>query len=312
MNRPDAILTADWHLRDTVPICRKDDYWLAQMSKLVFVRNLSEKHSCPILHAGDFFNKAKSSQFLEAHILRKFSFGISLFVCPGNHDLPNHNLNLLPHSSLEVLRAANTIDILKNSEECYWTDSGLQLYAYPWGSDLKGLQRHPRASEGTSIALVHHLISKGEDDLWKGAESEQGKALLKKCKGFDLILTGHNHKAFVVEYKNRLLVNPGSLMRMSADQANYKPRVYLWYKETNSVEPVYLPIEKDVITREHIETQEKRDQRMEAFVSRLNDNYEIGLSFEKNLENFFNENRVRKPVKELVWEMIESDRQSQR
>ena len=62
-------------------------------------------------------------------------------------------------------------------------------------------------------------------------------------------------------------MNPGSIYRMEASQENHKPRVYLWYAETNTVEPVYIPIESGVISREHLETKEERDIRINAFIS---------------------------------------------
>ena len=72
----------------------------------------------------------------------------------------------------------------------------------------------------------------------------------------------------MVKYKDRLLVNPGSITRQTADQAEHKPRVYLWFAETNSVTAEYLPIKTDVITKEHLEIKAERDMRMEAFISR--------------------------------------------
>ena len=48
-----AILTADWHIRADVPICRTDDFFQAMSDKLDFILNLSKEHDCPILLAGD-------------------------------------------------------------------------------------------------------------------------------------------------------------------------------------------------------------------------------------------------------------------
>jgi len=97
------------------------------------------------------------------------------------------------------------------------------------------------------------------------------------------------------------LVNPGSLMRSSADQIDHKPRVYLWWAENNQVEPVYLPVEQDVIDRTHIESQEVKDRRMESYISRMSEDVEIGLSFEENLKSYFAIKRIRKPVQDKAW-----------
>jgi hypothetical protein len=128
---------------------------------------------------------------------------------------------------------------------------------------------------------------------------------MKKLSGYDLIVTGDNHLPFVVKEGNQLLVNPGSMMRMTASQIDHKPRVYLWFADDNTVKPVYLPIKQGVISREHIDRQKDKDKKIEAFVEHLKDNYEVGLSFEKNLEKYFRQNRTRKPVEQLVWRAME-------
>jgi DNA repair exonuclease SbcCD nuclease subunit len=140
---------------------------------------------------------------------------------------------------------------------------------------------------------------------WPGCEDPPAKELLKRYPDYDLIVTGHNHQSFVEELDGRLLVNPGAITRQEADKADHKPCVYLWYAEENQVEPHYLPVEEGVISREHIEQTEERNERIEAFVSRLNDEWEAGLSFEQNLERFFKENEIRQSVQEIIWGAIE-------
>lgn len=140
---------------------------------------------------------------------------------------------------------------------------------------------------------------------WPGCTDLPAERLLDKFPQFDLIVTGHNHKAFVVEKDGRVLVNPGSLTRQEADKDEHKPRVYLWYAKSNTVTPVYLPIEKNVISREHLDRVKERDERISAFVERLDTDWQIGISFEENLERFEKENKVRKSVMEIIWRALE-------
>jgi hypothetical protein len=46
--KPTAILTADWHLRDTQPICRTDDFWESQWIKANYIMELQRKYGCPV------------------------------------------------------------------------------------------------------------------------------------------------------------------------------------------------------------------------------------------------------------------------
>jgi len=120
-----------------------------------------------------------------------------------------------------------------------------------------------------------------------------------------LIVTGDNHTSFTTEYEGRRLVNPGNLTRQTADQIDFKPSVWLWYADTNEVERVYLPIQKGVISRDHIERKQEHDKRIDAFISKLDNDWNAELSFKDNLEIFKNENKVEKSVMEIIYESLE-------
>src|SRR3972149_9530571 len=127
-----AILTADIHLRDTQPVCREDDYWEAQKKKIEFILDMADELSCPIFVAGDFFDKAKSSPYLEQWIISEIrSHGSpKIYVIPGQHDLPNHSIELIKKSSLSVLASAGVIDLFEtpwNTELLKYTTAGVTL-----------------------------------------------------------------------------------------------------------------------------------------------------------------------------------------
>ena len=156
------------------------------------------------------------------------------------------------------------------------------------------------------IALIHTLVNCPGDDASKtGAASAE--AIFKQMPGFDLIVSGDNHKPFTVRSKDgkQLLVNPGSMMRSKADQIDHKPRVYLWYAEDNTVEIVYFPITQGVVSREHIEKKEAKGNRHTAFVSSLREGVEVGGSFEGNMKKYIRANKVEKDVEEIVYSCME-------
>jgi hypothetical protein len=149
------------------------------------------------------------------------------------------------------------------------------------------------------VLILHTFNFQGKLP-WPGCEALPASKLLKKYPEYDLIVTGDNHQSFVEEYEGRLCVNPGSMMRMTADQADFKPSIYLWYAETNTVKRVYLPIEPDVISREHIDRKRERDDRLDAFVGRLNTEWEAEVSFEENVTRILEENKIQDSVRKIV------------
>lgn len=310
--KPTAIITADLHIRETKPRNRTDDFWKTQERKIKFVLDLQNRYyNIPILDGGDFLDSWESSPYLENWIIRtinKNSKGGPIITVPGNHDTPNHSVDRLNHSSLVVLEAAEILNILQDISEPIEI-RGNKIYGFPQGklSDVKELRiRTPKDFNGRKI-LIMHIYTCKQGSKWYDLDSTSSRALLRNAKQFDLIITGHNHESFVVESEGRLLVNPGSLMRSTTKQINHKPRVYLWYDKDNHVEPVFVPIEKDVLSIEEVEEKRKEDKRMDSFVSKLNNDYEIELSYKNNLRNYIKNNKVRRSVENLIWESTNNE-----
>lgn len=300
MKKVDAIICSDLHLREDTPICRTDDYWAAQERKVLYIKGLQQEYRCSVFDGGDLFNQWKASPRLLAWAIKAMYNPITV---AGQHDLPQHSLEMFHRSSLAVLEAAGVVKV----NGVYELDNGIVVYSLPWGEKIPAIQSAHK--EWKRKVLIHHITTYDGKTPWPGAEKtvENALGILDRAEGFDLVVTGDNHKPFVVEDKGRVLVNSGSVMRMTADQVDHRPRVYLWNAEENKVEPHYLPIEAGVVSREHMKEQKECDERIEAFVSRLKGDVELGVSFEQNLERFFlEETAVTPEVKKIVWEAVQS------
>lgn len=303
MKKASAILMSDGHIRDDVPECRTDDYFAAFESKLQFISNLQQEHECPIIDAGDMFHKWQVSSEREGWALLNLPKGI--ITIPGNHDLPNHSLSLYKKSSLHVLEAANKLTVLKDNNAFYLQNVPMGKFSHGTKFEnipVRGFPYGTAFEKGVGIAIIHAYVG---ESIPPKVEGYTPKQLLAALPGYDLIVSGHNHQPLAIKIGNRLIVNPGSIMRMFADQVSMKPRVYLWYAETNTVTPVYLPIQTGVISREHIERKKEQSTRLDTFIERLrSDDVEISLSFEKNIENYFTEHKTEAAVRALVNEAM--------
>ena len=289
--KPDALLSADWHIRADTPISRIDDFTAAMWRKVQFINDLANEHDIPILLAGDLGHRAQWPNWLLEKFMATIS-DIEIIAIAGQHDLPGHNIKALPQSGFGVLMRAGYIKEKKLS-------SHIQMFPF-------GIKMQPPLDDGwkVNIAMTHQMVIE-DKPYWPGQVAASAKSLLKKFPDYQLILSGDNHQPFVVEHKGRLLVNPGSIMRSTADQINHRPSVYLWEAKSNSVEAVYLPIEQGVIDRTHIDTKKEKDARIEAYTTRLSERYEVGLSYEENLKAYFGENRTRKQIQDRIWEACE-------
>lgn len=282
---PGLILCSDIHLREDTPECRVDDFQKALWDKIRFIKQLQEEHECPVFHAGDLFHHWKPSPYLLS--LATMHLPAEFHTIYGQHDLPQHNHELRHKSGIYMLQTAGVLNVLKKGVH--------------WGFPVV----QPTANIfGRNVLVWHNLTYQGIKPF-PGAKGGMASGILKKYPEYDLIVTGDNHIAFVEEYEGRLLVNPGSLTRQTANQINHKPRVYLWYPVSNTVQAIYLPIDETAVTRAHIQKTEERDARIEAFISQLDNDWEIALSFEENLKQFEKVNQISSKIMEIVYRAID-------
>lgn len=278
---PDLIICSDIHLREDTPISRVDDFWEAQWRKIDFISGLQKKYNCPVVHGGDLFHHWKPSPFLLSKAMEHLPD--NFYTIYGQHDLPQHNLELAYKSGINTLERAGKIKVLKT---CHFGQEPSKASLFLPISEIS--------------ILVWHTFNYQGKMPWPDCPAPTASRLLKKYPEYDLIITGDNHQSFVEKYENRILVNPGSLMRTTADQIDAKPAVYLYFSKSNSVKQVYLPVKKDVISREHIERKEARDNRLSAFIKKLNADWEADISFEENITRILQTDKVSENVKKIV------------
>lgn len=298
----DLILGADFHLRDEIPKCReREEYLAAQERKLKFIRDLCTEHNATLLVAGDVFDDWKPSPWLISLALRYLPKGT--IVVPGQHDLPAHNLAEIAKTGLQTLAEAGAVKVLAGGLRHVLGDltaSWGAVYGWAFGEEA---QNPPKTGERMKILLWHRLICAGKQP-WPGAEAETMPAMRRNLDGYDLIVTGDNHQQFT-SGERVWLVNPGSLCRMSSDQADHEPAVFGWCKD-GSVTRITLPIEKGVVkaTTSNTKAKESRDARMSAYILRAKKTFEDRLNFEKNLEKHFAQNTERDGVKTITWKAV--------
>lgn len=302
MNKPDAILVGDIHYRDSQPACRLDDFWETQACKSSWLRELWDFYGRPpILQPGDLFHHWKSSPRVINAVMQLLPPMITMPGNPGKHNY--FTADGLDRDALYTLFLSNSgWDVLFSvvqQKTVFGKNFPITVSSVEWGKDAESLQ-----SSGSfpNVLITHRMILDGPAAF----DGEHGLDFLKRTKGYNLILTGHNHKPMVFVHKKRLLVNPGSFTRQTADET-HEPRVYLWYAKENEVKPVYVPIEKDVMTREHIDSVKIPDQRIVAFVESLAEGkIDSTVRFVDNMMQFIQNPKLKQRVKDRLLEAIDN------
>jgi hypothetical protein len=306
------IFAADLHLRDDCPACReRDEYFPAQERKLKFIHDLVLDNSATLLVAGDIFDTTgndkngywKPTPWLISLAARYLPRGT--IVVPGQHDIVGHSIKELGKTGLQTLQETGVVFILTGGlRRCLDRSRGVLEAVYGWAFGEEA-QNPPKGDEGVKILMWHRLTCL-KTQPWPGADAETTHAVQKDHPDYNIILVGDNHQQFSVkDGEGKWIVNPGSLMRMSSDQADFEPAVFGW-KEDGTVTRIPLPIEQGVVKETTRPGKEKaaRDKRMEAYIQRSAAQYEEKLSFEKNLEKHFAKNKERDGVKSITWKAV--------
>ena len=291
--RPIALIMGDSHFRDDHPVARTDNYLNAQFQKFEWILNQAIRHQVPVIHSGDFLNKSRVSPLLESALINSLSIEVDFLSVPGNHEMPQHNIDLLVKSSLNVLYTSHSLQVLTTVDPP--EDMGdFTLYGCEWGGTPRKKEDHV-----SPHVLLWHVMTYVGDLPFPGCKDLPADDLLDKYPDYDVIITGHNHKTFTVQSGGRVLINPGSMTRMAADQMDHKPVVFLLYDDL-SFEEIPIPIKENVLTREHLDRKKERNERMESYVEAMGRAAEKGISFEENVMNHIAANELRPGVKEKL------------
>ena len=187
------------------------------------------------------------------------------------------------------------MDNFKNTDLC-------KIIPFHFSKKMEHLD--PKEKSKINICVVHSLIF--ESSALFGITGILAKDFLNEYSEFDFIISGDNHKFFMVKgEKGNILINCGSISRQNADQINYKPAIiYLDTNDINNIKKISIPINDNVINKKHLDEKKEKTEKINSFIQKLN-NYEISLSFEKNLMEFFKKNKVDSLVENKIWEIVQ-------
>jgi len=282
-----AIFCADLHLRSTVPECRNDDYQAAQWKKVTWLRHLQELHECDVLCAGDVFDTWHSPLSLVLRAVQ--ALPQNFYFVAGQHELPYHRFDRWTDGPLGFLDWSVGRQLVQGI-----SGPNFPIWGSSYGQDLPTREQ----SREVSVVLAHRMFWSKDKPYPSAPDEGSAERFLSQRPDIHTIVTGDNHQPFVIRNGKQLFVNCGSMTRMSVDQADYKPGVWLWDGEDVTFEP--YPIEEDVVdTVRHIERKE-RDERVADFVEKLG-NTEVTLNFAENLRRKLDLSDLPKRVKDMVW-----------
>lgn len=308
------LCVGDWHLRIRCPVNRKGNFYEDQIQKLEFIFDTAVENDCrAILQSGDLGDSPSWSDFLKQKIITLFrQYDIMVLTVLGQHDLKYHSLQSIDRVSIKVLESAGVILVLRDDLAPYGisdvlSEEDIKVYGASFGGEIPKVKN----KDSLNILVIHKMIIEGPaDKVWFGQRDyADAKTFLRKHEDFDLIVSGDNHQGFVISQGKRHLVNCGALMRAEASKEmwDHKPFIVIYDTESREIEKVEIPIKppEEVLNREKIEEAQERNEKLEAFVAGLSEEYSIELDFRKNLDEFLMANEVEEGVKNILGEVLD-------
>ncbi len=241
------LVSADWHLRSTKPHYRIDDFSLVQYGKVQWVLEKAKSEGARVVVPGDMFDSPDiglEDLFNYLELFWKYSDLLPIYVVYGQHDLRHRTRNLTPLAFMEKLGVVEII-----GPEGTHLDDGTMMYG--WSYD-EGERPAVRDRSVFNIMIAHVMVCDGP--LWPGHSGYLPTGeVLKATNGFDLWITGDNHKPMFVNNKHITLINTGSLMRLKIDQLQHVPQVAVYDIDEHTYEVLEVPHEPpDVVFAAHI------------------------------------------------------------
>jgi len=302
-----VIMLADIHLSLKPPIWRssEEDWFAAMQRPLDEIRKLQDKYDCPIICAGDVFDKWNSSPEL---INFAVEYLPTMYAIPGQHDLPLHNYHDINKSAyMSLVHTGNIQNVLPNRSVLVEND--IVLHGFPFGYPIKPITQ-VHLSNKFNIAIVHeYKWIKGFS--YTNAPTEnmvhlQGKDMIEnKWKGYDAVIYGDNHIGFKCNLGSTQIFNCGSLMRRHSDQVNYKPKIGI-LTDDNSILPYYLDTKDDLCLKEMSSDNCKILLDMKGFIKELEKLESTDLDFTEAVKMYMEKNKVKAEVFEVIMKAMES------
>ena len=267
------LITADWHIRSTVPSCIEatPEEWMDFQKKSVHrVLEIAKENNVDEIDVGgDLYHSERTSTNECTYLLQDAAQeadeqGTPMYIFAGNHDLINHSSSNIPKSAIGVLLNSKCVRNMARDTS--------YIKACNFDED----------DYGDAKLIFKHVLTIPSKDKPDFIECETPESLLEKYSSSQFIFTGDYHKNFHYVSNHRHVVNSGCLMRQAADIENYTPGVYIVDTETEDVN--FVPIGLEQKFNHNGYEKKALDQTIENFVEGIKAE-DVTLDYVSSLRN---------------------------
>lgn len=295
------ILCSDWHGTMKNPIGRMDDIGQTFFDKLEFIYQTAYQNQAYILQAGDMSHRPREWYFLApfSGFLKQWKSKTSLFTIYGQHDCYLYS-EAKQATTMGILQKAGLLNVLREEPVRI---GNVALYGSSWGEEVPKVE----SKADFNILVTHAPVS--DASIYPGQEFTKADEFLKRNKQYKVILCGDIHRFFVAKDEDRVLINTGPLLRLTASEYNmqFEPSVFLLEVEKGfKLSQIQVPHKKAelVLSRDHLEYQRASEEMLESFIQNIDTRWSGGIDIMENLRQFIKQNKIEKEVVNIITEVI--------
>ena len=299
------IITGDLHLRASNPENRIDNFFETQLNKIEQIFQMAVENKCEaILCPGDVFDNPRPSfDVLEYYIklFKKYHIncdgGIQFLTVWGQHD---QRFRTHDRTALKLMES---LGYMKTFKKISITDD-IDFYGCDYGDEIPNIENE----DNINILLIHKTIL-DKKLIWQ-EDCLLTDKVFKKYE-YDLVVCGDYHFPSFYEYKHRIIVNAGCIVRKTVVEADIKPSLYILNIDEKlltytlkRIELEYEPADKvfrpEALSKEVV----KENKKLQEFIESIKNNeIATSLDFKKNLETMIKNSD--KEVKDIILKSLE-------
>lgn len=299
-----AVLCSDLHLCHVAPSCREDEpnWYDVQRRVLQEVIDAANKYHCPLIIAGDVFDKWYAPAELINFAIDMFrEVNTLVYAIPGQHDLPNHDYDQMYRSAYGSLVRAKVVENLDPDETNSFSrpDFGKVLvHAFPWGRKITPAIQN---CEHLQLAVAHKYIWRKGSSYPGVPEEANYTHLSKELTGYHAAVFGDNHKGFLTRIPrdtvDTAVLNNGTMMRRTTAEVSYHPQYGLFFSD-GTIERVLFDTNDDIlIVPDKAEEIEINSEQFHAYLSGLRGLEAGAIDYREQVLRVLEERKVKNEVK---------------
>lgn len=297
-----AVCSSDWHLWHKAPVSRvaEPDWYAAMARPLREIRQLMTKYQCPLICAGDVFDRYDPPPELINFALSEIPY--PCFAVPGQHDLPYHRLDLIKRSGYQTLVQCGRVRDLAPDDVT--STNELVMKGFPWGTPLTKCARQHTLETRPRIAVVHAYVWTKTTGHVGATEDTRCAERRRLLEGFDSLIFGDNHTPFDLKPIDGgkgyygTVCNCGTLIRRKQDERKHKPSVGLLHQD-GSITRHFLDCSQDKFS-DALPHKRRVELEAEELLEELAKLGDSGLDFREAVMRRLDEVKVSRGVREAV------------